>query len=531
MLEASDSYTARRVRQASKAMAPRRRMMHAACLVAGLCLSMGLSAQVRPNIVVIFADDLGWGDVGFHGGEIRTPQIDALASSGARLQRYYAYPLCNPTRAAFLTGRSPLRMGIERPGDPGLPTSERTLAEALRESGYTTWICGKWHLGHRHVRQFPNARGFDHAYGCLGAGIDSMSHLSGGGALDWNRNGKSVREEGHATDLIAKEAISKLEAHDRKQPFFLFLAFNAPHTPLAARDDLLESYAHIEDEARRLYAATVTQLDEAIGRVVAKLDALGLREDTIVVWASDNGGTRRCADNTPLRGNKSQVFEGGVRVPAIVSWPGRIRAGAVCMQRTQVIDWMPTLLAISDSLLVTKQASREPRSARRALDGRNVGPVLLGKARPFARDFAITLGAQRAYFRGRFKLVDDGRAQYLYDLDTDPRETRDLASERPGLVATLDDALARFVAEASDEAQRIRAAEPEALRGRGRRGTGFFAGRRGAGSGFGARRQGGLGPGGLGRFGRRGGFGNILDPFARFTQETRDPIAESAARN
>ena len=241
--------------------------------------------EAQPHIVVVLADDMGWADVGYHGSEIQTPNLDQLAMSGVRLEGFYAQPLCTPTRASLMTGRYPFRYGLQvgvigPRADYGLPTEERLLPEALQEAGYRTAIVGKWNLGHARPEYLPTRRGFDHQYGILGPAADYWTHESAppGGrraGLDWRRDDRPIREQGYATELIAREAVRLIEEHPVSRPLFLYVAFTAPHFPLQAPEAFVERYGHIEDPRRRIYAAMVTAMDEAVGQIWDALEDRG----------------------------------------------------------------------------------------------------------------------------------------------------------------------------------------------------------------------------------------------------------------
>ena len=296
-----------------------------------------------PNVVIILADDLGTADVGFRGSEIQTPNIDRLAREGTQFDRFYSFPVCSPTRSALMTGRSPMRLGVAysviRPWlSYGLPAEEHLMPETFRAAGYQTAMAGKWHLGHSQARFLPHRRGFDEAYGHLNGAIDYYTHVRDGG-LDWQRNGRSVREEGYTTDLLAAEAVRQIRGRDKGRPFFLYLAFNAPHTPLQAPQALIDKYARIPDQRRRTFAAMVDAMDSGVGRVLGALDDEGIAGSTIVLFFSDNGGpTNQGARNTPLRGAKATTFEGGIRVPAVLRWPGQVRQGEKSKQVFTAMD-------------------------------------------------------------------------------------------------------------------------------------------------------------------------------------------------
>ena len=398
-------------------------------------LGLALVAHAKPNIVFMLADDLGWNDVGYHGSEIRTPHIDALVGSGLELDRYYTYPLCSPTRAAFLTGRSAIRQGIHGPIGPrgGMPLEEHLLTETLRAAGYQTALAGKWHLGMERVSWHPYRRGFDRSYGHLGPSVDYFTHIWSGG-LDWHRDGEILREEGYSTELIAAEAVRQIKSRDKAKPLFLYVAFNAPHTPLQAPEDSIKRYSGIENELRRIYAAMVTSMDEGVGRVLEALEQEGLAQDTLVVWASDNGGGRNTgASNLPLRGSKGNAFEGGIRVPATIRWPGVLPAGEKVDAMVTVQDWFPTLAAATGV---------EPRNEM-PFDGVNVWPVLTEGARVERGDTIIGTEGNYAVFRDGWKLVQftrrgtDQDATYLYRIADDPLEETDLIGVKPELAEEL----------------------------------------------------------------------------------------------
>ena len=399
------------------------------------------AAPQRPNVVIFLADDLGWHDVGYHGSEIRTPNIDRLASEGVRFERAYSYPLCSPTRSGLLTGRSPMRLGVAytviRPwSDYGVPAQEHFMPQTFHDAGYQTAITGKWHLGHAYKKFLPRSRGFDHAYGHLNGAIDYFTHERDGG-LDWNRNGKSVREQGYSTFLIGAEAMRFIRQRDRRRPFFLYVPFNAPHSPLQAPPEYIDKYANISDEKRRRYAAMTDAMDTTVGKVLATLEEEGIARNTLVLFFSDNGGpVQSGAANTPLRAGKGSTFEGGIRVPAVMRWPGRLKPGAVSQQVLTMMDYFPTLAA----------AAGLTPGGKLPLDGRNLWPNITGgKVEPREDVFFVVEGAAMARFaihRREWKLVREeprsGTARnYLFRIDEDPAEKNDLAGKNPTLVAEL----------------------------------------------------------------------------------------------
>ena len=421
-------------------------------LAALLVLGGHAAAAAPPHVVVLLADDLGWDDVGYHGSEIPTPSIDALAREGVRLEHFYTLPTCSPTRAALLTGRHPLRLGLQvgvvMPWARwGLPESERTLPEALGEAGYRSLMVGKWHLGHARASQLPRARGFEHFYGNYLGAVDYFTHRRDGG-LDWHRDGEPVDEPGYATFLLANEAMRMIRAHDPAQPLFLFVSFTAPHAPLEAPAQYVARHASIRDRDRRRYAGMVTAMDEAVGRIVAVLRERGMADDTLVLFASDNGAIARYGGrNDPLRGGKTELYEGGVRVPAVVVWPGRLPAGAVVDAPIHVVDWYPTLLALAGA----------PLEQPRPVDGIDVSDLLAGAPAPEREMLYDVVGRRGAIRVGRWKLVRGPAGVELFDLDADPEEAHDLAISRPDAVrrlsARLDAWAARSVRPAYDPSE------------------------------------------------------------------------------
>ena len=403
----------------------------------------------KPNIIVILSDDQGWADVGWHSKEIRTPALDRLAAEGMRLEQFYVQPVCSPTRAAFLTGRYPMRCGLQvgvvRPGAGyGLPLDERTLADALREAGYFTAICGKWHLGESKKEFLPNQRGFDHHYGLYLGNLDYYTHLRDGG-LDWHRNGKPIREEGYTTDLIADESVRLIQQHDSKKPFFLYVPFNAVHSPYqeSPHREINESYAHLTRENRRIYAGMVTAMDAAIGRILNAVEEKGIKNNTIIFFCSDNGGPApgTITDNGPLRAGKGTLYEGGVRVPACITWSSKIKAGSVTNSPMHIVDLYPTLLNITGASL--KQTH--------PLDGRDLSGIILAgqtdpereillNASPYSGalrkgDWKIVLnGSVGALGTPKDKLMTDKSSKpdiELFNLANDLGEKNDLAVSHP----------------------------------------------------------------------------------------------------
>jgi arylsulfatase A-like enzyme len=420
------------------------------------------AAAPRPNIVLIVADDLGWKDVGFHGSDIRTPRIDSLVSGGAELAQFYTLPLCTPSRAALLTGRYPFRYGLQTGVIPtsqkyGLPTDERLLSQALKDAGYETAIVGKWHLGHGEAKYWPRQRGFDHQYGPLIGEIDYFTHQVEG-IVDWYRDDERVVEEGYSTTLLGNEAVARIEAHDTGKPLFLYLAFNAAHTPYQAPQEYLDRYQAIADPSRRAYAGSITAMDDQIGRVLDALEKKHMRADTLIVFMSDNGGTRNAlfsgavadvskiripCDNGPYREGKGSNYEGGTRVVALANWPGRIGAGGKVEGMMHAVDWFPTLVSL---------AGGRP-DAGKALDGLDMWPTI-AEGKPSSRTEVIynIEPFRAAVRRGDWKLVwrtTLPTSVELFNIAEDPSEKDNLASRYPDKVAELEKRADGLAAEAA----------------------------------------------------------------------------------
>ncbi|MHC4993751.1 MAG: arylsulfatase B [Planctomycetota bacterium] len=426
-------------------------------LLALTSLACPAFAAERPHIIVLLADDLGWGDVSYHAeGQIATPHIDRLAARGAQLNRFYSQPVCSPTRAALMTGRYPMRYGMQcgvvKPwANHGLPLQEQTLADGLKAAGYKTAIVGKWHLGHYEPQFLPLQRGFDRQYGHYNGALDYFTHEREGGH-DWHRNDQPNHDEGYATDLLGKEAAGIIEAHNLDQPLFLYVPFNAPHTPLQATDEHLERNAHIKDRNRRTFAAMVTSMDDAIGRIIAAADKRLPRDNTVIVFFSDNGGIVRLGSNGKLRDGKGTLYEGGVRVPAIMAWDGAIKAGSVIREPMHVVDLYPTLLSLAGSEVAQKLP----------IDGKNVWPSIRD-GKKIARDFILhnLTPFHGAIRMGDWKLVHNGQAGAnattatgpetweLFDLSVDPFEKNDLSAKRPEMFRKLKAKLAKLAGEAA----------------------------------------------------------------------------------
>jgi arylsulfatase A-like enzyme len=414
----------------------------------------------RPNIVFLLADDLGWADVGWHGDEIKTPQLDRLAAAGARLEQFYVQPVCSPTRAALMTGRYPMRHGLQtevvRPwAQYGLPLEERTLSKALKEAGYETAICGKWHLGHFHRAYLPSERGFDHQYGHYNGAIDYFTHIRDGG-LDWHRDDRASRDEGYSTHLLAREAARLVAEHDSARPLFLYVPFNAVHAPHQVPESYKTPYANLA-EPRRTYAGMVAAMDEAVGQVVAAIDRKGMRPNTLFIFSSDNGGPapRRVTSNGPLRAQKGTVYEGGVRVPAFATWEGHIRPGTVVNSPLHMVDWYPTLLGLAgaspaqtlpidgrDAWPTITQGAGSPHDAILINAAPNWGAIRMG-------DWKLVLNGSRTSVETEAQTQTPARETVeLFNLAADPYEKKNVAPENPDKVKELRARYEAFAREA-----------------------------------------------------------------------------------
>lgn len=434
----------------------------------------------RPNVIIMLADDLGWADVGYHGGDIDTPSLDRLAAEGVQLDRFYTTPICSPTRAALMTGRNPIRLGVAYAvilpwSNNGIHPDERFLPEAFLDAGYQTAMVGKWHLGHAQETYHPNQRGFEHFYGHLHTEVGYFPPFANQGGKDFQRNGVSIDDEGYETDLLALEASRYIKERDPERPFFLYMPFLAPHTPLEAPEDLIEKYADIEtdlpparsrqtdgtrrtaklllqDSARPLYAAVVDAMDQAIGTVLNTLDAEGIADNTIVLFFSDNGGAAYSvggANNAPLRGGKGEAFEGGIRVVSLLRWPDQLPAGSKMDQIMTAMDVFPTLM---DAVGI------EP-GEHFPWDGQSLWPAIADGApaprtedvffvseTPIYGEFHLTV------FNEEWKLLQEviqdqittTVTNHLFRVAEDPNEYNNLASAHPDIVEDYADRIRRW---------------------------------------------------------------------------------------
>jgi arylsulfatase A-like enzyme len=417
--------------------------------------------RVRPNVVVVIADDLGWADVGYHGAAIGTPNLDALADAGIRLERFYAHPWCSPTRAAFLVGRFPPAYAWHVPGinvesEIGIDDSMYTIAERFQDAGYATGLIGKWHQGTR-AESHPNQNGFDYFYGFLGGYVGFYAKRTFMGPHDWQRNGVEVFDEpDYATTLLGEDAARFVRERDPARPFFLVLSFSAPHFPQQAPPDVVERYASTTDclPVRCGYMAQVDVMDREIGKLMDTVDAEGLREETLVVFFSDNGGAGVFGgSNAPLRGEKADTHEGAIRVPALMRWPAVLAAGQERQQRIVVSDLFATLEAAAG---IRRRAPAESRNAFMSL----VWNVPLRRGPLFFMNLPAgdpTVVRRRAAIVGDWKIVatgpdvaDGASTAELYRIGGDPTESHDVAAGRgarfaSALIGLVDRIEHRFV--------------------------------------------------------------------------------------
>jgi arylsulfatase A-like enzyme len=430
-------------------------MLSAVALAAVTLTAQAADPPRRPNVLLIVSDDQGYADGGCFGSKtILTPNLDRLAKEGARLTSFYVtWPACTPSSGSLLTGRYPQRNGlydmirnnevdfgfkfdeaayaVSPEMTLGLDTREVTIAQVLKKAGYATGVVGKWDSG-RAKRFLPPQRGFDSFYGFANTGIDYWTHERYGIPSLFRGNDR-IKDEGYATDLFEREALAFLRA-SRGRPWFLYLAFNAPHGAssltergVQAREKYLKMYPGLDPKSPRArYAAAVTNMDHAIGRVLAAVNDAGAEKDTLVLFFSDNGGAGP-SDNGPLRGGKSQLFEGGLRVPCLARWPGVIPAGRVCGEFLTALEVFPTLAKAAGAEL--------PKGV--ALDGFDMLPVLRGDSPSPREEMFWQRRDDKAARVGRYKWVESARGAGLFDLEKDVGEKNDLGRERPELLAQV----------------------------------------------------------------------------------------------
>ncbi|WP_231756941.1 sulfatase-like hydrolase/transferase [Microbulbifer elongatus] len=405
----------------------------------------------KPNIVVILADDLGYADVGFNGSkDIVTPNLDKLANEGMTFsEAYTAHPFCGPSRAALMTGRYPHKIGSQfnlpvRGSFVGVPTEEKFISKVLQDNGYFTGAVGKWHLGE--APEFhPNRRGFDEFYGFLGGGHNYFPELfnklyakqkaQGLTNIDpyirpLEHNGKEIEENEYITDALSREGVNFVrKAADTGKPFFLYMAYNAPHSPLQAKQEDMAKFPGIKNKDRRTYAGMVYAMDRGVGDLVETLKSTGQLDNTLIVFFSDNGGDKRYgANNNPLREGKGSVFEGGFRTPMVMHWPRQIKAGSRFEHPIKALDLFPTFAGLAG-------ASLEPDNK---LDGKNIFPFLKTGEAPHKDELIFALRHRGSYSdaavrRNEWKAVKVGEDSpwKLFNIEQDKEETRDLAEKHP----------------------------------------------------------------------------------------------------
>lgn len=431
----------------------------------------------KPNIIIILADDLGWGDVGFHGSEIRTPHIDQLAAEGIILDQFYTAPICSPTRAGLMTGRYPNRFGLRKTVIPpwskfGVDTSETFLPQMLAKAGYKNRaVIGKWHLGHARQMYLPLHRGFTHFYGFYNGALDYFTHKREG-QLDWHDDTAVCYDKGYTTDLITDEAVACIKKYNGSSPFFLYVAYNAPHGPLQAKKADLLAYGYDPSQPsfgkghhrgrgntqRQTYSAMVTCMDRGIGKILQTLQDLEITDNTVVLFFSDNGAAPHGGgSHGNLRGWKFQEWNGGVRAPAVIRWPGGLKEPRTTTQVMGYIDVMPTLLAIAGV------GHKPPKP----LDGINMLPVLQGKEQKIDRSFYLGYGA---LIHSPWKLVKahsgnprmKEQEDVLFNLFKDPAEKKNIKSEHTKIYRALKETVKPF-----DDIKPARSVPPY---GKGRKG-------------------------------------------------------------
>jgi arylsulfatase A-like enzyme len=400
------------------------------------------SKQSRPNIIFILADDLGWGDLSCYGRpDYRTPNIDLLALQGTKFtDAYSASAVCTPTRCGYITGRYParFRIGLEEPliatnSKVGLEPNEPTIASLLKQSGYDTALIGKWHLGFR-PEWGPNAHGFDEFFGILAGAGDYFLHKNGLGQPDLYENLTPVERNGYLTDLLTERAVSYVKK-PRSAPFFLSLHYTAPHWPwqgptggeqIQFTDKAPEPAAMGAGGSLKLYAQMMKSLDDGVGRVMQSIRAAGIDKQTLVIFTSDNGG-ERFSYLWPFSGRKGDLLEGGIRVPAIVRWPGVVPANRVTQQTAITMDWTATMVA----------SAKVDRPAGHSFDGIDLLPVIKGTSPVIDRTFFWRIYDRDAVRDGKWKYVRDGEVRKLFDLSIDQHEQADFSQKHPEVLQRL----------------------------------------------------------------------------------------------
>jgi arylsulfatase A-like enzyme len=406
----------------------------------------------RPNVVLIITDDVGYGDFGVYGAtDIQTPNVDRLAREGVKLTDFYAAPTCTPTRASLMTGRYQQRVSLEQalsstgPRDGGLQPTGRSLPQLLKNNGYATGLVGKWHLGWR--PEFgPNEHGFDYFFGFKSGAIDFYTHQSANGTGDLFENTTPVQVDGYMTDLITARAVQFIEQH-AGEAFFLDVSYNAAHWPFQVPDRhsvaaAVANQSPLDDPAptRGDYAAMLERADRGVGQILQTLAARGLEEHTLVIFTNDNGG-EWLSRNEPLFHRKGSLWEGGIRVPAVFRWPGRLPAGVTSAQPAIFMDLTATILAATGTAIPSEAS----------LEGIDLLPILAGRGPAAERTLFWRTQTQKAVRQGDWKLLVDGGALFLFNLRADIGERRDLARDRTDLVRALRPLIAAWEQDVDSE--------------------------------------------------------------------------------
>jgi arylsulfatase B len=400
----------------------------------------------KPNILILLADDLGFGDVGFHGSDIQTPNIDRIASEGVVLDQFYSCPMCSPTRAGLMTGRYPIRFGLMRSVVPpqrdfGLSVDEETIADMMGKAGYDyRGIIGKWHLGHREQKWLPVNRGFTHFEGCLNGAVDYFNR-DRNGETDWHIDNTPIQKEGYTTDIIGEAAIEFIESVPLDKPFFLYVPFTAPHSPFQAKPEDLAKYPNRKGD-KRTFAGMVDCLDQNIGKILKSLEERGQLDNTFILFFSDNGGVLKVSSNGEQRGAKLTPYQGGIRVVAAARWPSAgIAGGKVIKERMGYIDVFPTVMAVA-------KYDGKPKNE---LDGINVLEAMKGEKLGDRSWFTyMDQGSEKiedlAINNDQWKLVVKRGApdsenittsNQLFRIVSDTQEENDLSAQNPIILEDL----------------------------------------------------------------------------------------------
>jgi len=403
--------------------------------------SIILSAQTRPNIIYIMADDMGYADLSCYGRkDYQTPNLDRLASQGIKfINAYAAAPVCTPTRVAFFTGRYPARLSVglyeplaegHKDSLLGLTPETPSIAGLLKKAGYETYLVGKWHLGYLPAFS-PMANGFDYFFGFHAGATDYISHVDQVGKPDLYENDEPIKKEGYITDLFMEKA-TEIISKSHQKPFFLAITFNAPHWPWQGPGDKPYVSNWREGGSAAIYAAMMKSLDDAVGKIVRTIDDLKLSNNTVIIFTSDNGG-EQYSDNGIYKDGKMSLHEGGIREPAFVRWPGKIKENSITNQVVTTMDWSATILSIAN-------AAADPKFP---LDGIDIMPIMTGKKKETERTLYWRIfqrNQHKAMRDGKWKYFQDEKGnEYLFDLSADPKEDNNLKDQQPGIFNKLKD--------------------------------------------------------------------------------------------